>query len=175
MRERRASRVSETGDLRCWSALRPRRATGWLCLALLLASACAASQSKPATRDQLWQQHYDAGKTAYEQGQYTKAEKQFGAALKEAEGFGPDDLRLARSLNNLAAVYAVQGKYDKAEPLYKQSLTILEKALGPEDPRLATCLENYGALLQKMGRTAEAETLEARAQAIRSHQVNRAK
>ncbi len=42
-----------------------------------------------------------AATKAYQQGNYPEAEKQFSAALKEAEGFGPQDPRLATSLNNL--------------------------------------------------------------------------
>lgn len=145
------------------------------CLALLSESDCSASKAPTPSRDQPWQRHYDAGKASYEHGQYAVAEKQFLAALKEAQGFGPDDLRLAKSLNNVGAVYAVEGKYSKAEPLYKRSLAILEKTLGAEHPDVATCLENYGALLRQMRRTAEAETLEARARAIRAKQVKKTK
>lgn len=44
-------------------------------------------------QDSPWQAYMDAGKQAYERGNYPEAERQWGAALKEAEGFGPDDLR----------------------------------------------------------------------------------
>ena len=84
----------------------------------------------------------DAGTEAYEQGNYTEAEKLFVAALKEAEKFGPQDPRLATSLNNLANLYNTQGKYGEADPLYKRSLEIWEKALGPDHPSVATSLEN---------------------------------
>ncbi len=47
--------------------------------------------------------------------------------LKEAEGFGPQAPRLARSLNDLANLYRAQGKYAEAESLLKRSLTIWEK------------------------------------------------
>ena len=78
---------------------------------------------------------------------------------------------MAISLNNLAVLYSNQGKYNDAEPLYKRSLAIDEKALGPEHPKVATCLKNYAVLLRKMGRGAEAEPLEARAKAIRARHV----
>ena len=44
---------------------------------------------------------------------------------------------LATSLNNLAEVYRLQGRYAEAKPLYKRSLAIREKTLGPEHPELA--------------------------------------
>ncbi len=61
-----------------------------------------------------------------------------------------------------------QGHYAEAEPLYKRSLVIGEKALGPEHPHVATSLENYAALLRGTARADEAERMEARAKAIRA-------
>ncbi len=55
-----------------------------------------------------------------------------------------------------------------AEPLYRRSLAIWEKALGPEHPAVATSLENYAALLRKIGRADEATETEARAKVIRA-------
>ncbi len=79
-----------------------------------------------------WQTHMAAGDKAYQQGNHPEAEKQLVAALKEAEGFGPQDPRLATTLNNLALLYDDQGKYAEAEPLYQRSLAIVEKALGAD-------------------------------------------
>lgn len=55
-----------------------------------------------------------------------------------------------------------------AEPLYRRTLAIDEKALGPEHPNTAACCENYAALLDKMGRAAEAAALRQRAAAVRA-------
>ncbi len=115
-----------------------------------------------------WNTLNAAGIEAYQRGDYAEAEKQWSAALKEAEGFGPQDPRLATSLNNLAIIYNEQGRYAEAEPLYKRALAIWEKALGPEHPRVAKSLENYAALLRETGRGAEAGKMEARAKAIRA-------
>ena len=133
---------------------------GLVCLALWPAHASA--QGDP------WQSYMDAGVEAYQQGNYPEAEKLFAAALKEAEWFGPQDPRLATSLNNLAELYRVQGRYAEAEPLHKRALAIAEKALGPDHPHVATSLENYAALLRKTGRTTEATEMETRAKAIRA-------
>ncbi len=82
-----------------------------------------------------WESYITAGQQAYQQADYAEAEKQFEAALKEAEAFGPDDVRLATSLDNLATIYRAQGKFGKAEPLAKRALAIVEKALGPRSPK----------------------------------------
>ncbi len=84
------------------------------------------------------------------------------------KALGPAHPEVATSLNNLAALYAAQGRYAEAEPLYKRALAIREKALGPAHPNVADSLENYAAVLRKTGRTTEAANLEARANAIRT-------
>src|SRR5262245_42061442 len=53
-----------------------------------------------------------------QRGNYADAEKLYAASLAEAETFGERDLRLAKSLNNLAVLHHIQGRYAQAEPLY---------------------------------------------------------
>ncbi len=136
---------------------------GLVCLALWPAHASAQGGQ--------WNTLNAAGIEAYQQGNYPEAEKQLAAAVKEAERFGPQDPRLATSINNLAGLHLVQGKYAEAEPLFKRALTIGEKALGPEHPDVATALENYADLLRETGRGTEAAKMEARAEAIRVKQA----
>ncbi|MCP4935242.1 MAG: tetratricopeptide repeat protein [bacterium] len=47
-------------------------------------------------------------------------------------------INLAILLHNLANLYQTQGRYGNAEPLFKRSFTINEKALGPDHPKVAT-------------------------------------
>jgi len=100
-----------------------------------------------------------AGVAAYQQGHYAEAVKQTKAALSAAEAFGPDDPRLATTLNHLALFYDAQGKYAEAEPLYKRALAIREKILGPEHPRLAITLNNLALFYRAQGKYAEAKPL----------------
>ena len=113
-----------------------------------------------------WVQHMRAGVAAYQRGDDEEAVGQTEAALKEAEDFGEQDPRLATTLNNLAVLYESLGRHGKAEPLYKRSLAIAEKALGPEHPDLAAILNNLAGLYQAQGRIGEAEPLFKRALAI---------
>ena len=69
---------------------------GLLCLALWPARGVA--QAGP------WQGYMAQGTEAYRQRDFAQAENRFAAALKLAEGFGTEDPRLAKTLNNLAAV-----------------------------------------------------------------------
>ena len=73
---------------------------------------------------------------------------------------------LRQSLNNLAELYRDQGRYAEAEPLYKRSLAIREKALGPDHPDVATALNNLAVLYEDQGRYADAEPLYKRSLAI---------
>ena len=63
------------------------------------------------------------------------------------------------SLINLAGLYHAQGRYGEAEPLFRRSLAIREKARGPEYPDVATSLNNLAELYRGQGRYAEAEPL----------------
>ena len=79
----------------------------------------------------------------------------------------PDHPDVATSLNNLALLYKTQGDYAKAEPLYKRSLSIKEKALGPNHPSVATSLNNLAALYKTQGDYAKAEPLYKRSLSIK--------
>ncbi len=61
-------------------------------------------------------------------GQFTKAERLYRDYLKQTQQqFGPDDLRTARGLAQLAANLLKQKKFRDAEPLLRQCLAIREK------------------------------------------------
>ncbi len=64
-------------------------------------------------------------------------------------------------------LYYDQGRYAEAEPLYRRSLAIREKALGPDHPDTAVSLNNLALLYGNQGRYAEAEPLYQRSLAIR--------
>ena len=108
-----------------------------------------------------------AAAKAYQEGRYADAEKSLQATLKAAETFGPQDPRLATSLNNLAVLYKTQGKYAEAEQLYKQSLEIREKALGPKHSDVAQSLNNLAEVYRAQGKYTEAEPLYKQSLAIR--------
>ncbi|MFC1813497.1 tetratricopeptide repeat protein [Thermodesulfobacteriota bacterium] len=66
----------------------------------------------------------------------------------------------------MVGIYQAIGKYAEAEPLYKRSLAILEKAFGPDHPQVAIFLRNMAKCYMKTGKEKEAEKLEARAKNI---------
>src|SRR5215468_3342090 len=132
------------------------------CLLWILAFCPLLAIAQPKS----WEDYMAAGQSAYQQGRYAEAGELFEAALKEAEGFGLQDQRLATSLNSLAVLYHVQGKYAEAEPLYQRALRMREKALGPHHRDVATSLNNLALLYYAQGKYVEAEPLFKRALAI---------
>ena len=128
-------------------------------IVLAIAIAVWLSPGLCAADEAAWNAYTRDGTSAYQSGDYLTATRQFELALKEAESFGVKDPRLAHSLNNLALLYQAQGRYADAEPLYRRSLAIYEKALGPERPEVALGLNNLANLYMDQGRYADAEPL----------------
>ena len=141
----------------------PGNKTRWV-LAGLMFLAVAAAESAGARS---WRSYMEAGNEAYQQGNYAEAEKQWEAAVNEAEGFRRQDARLADALNTLGGLYRIQDRYAEAQPLLERALAIVEKVLEPEDSFVADVLNNLAGLYQTQGRYAEAEPLFERALAIR--------
>ncbi|MFQ5449227.1 MAG: tetratricopeptide repeat protein [Nitrospinaceae bacterium] len=110
-----------------------------------------------------WEDYHNAGLAAYGKGDYAEAEKKLLAALHEAEKFPIDDPRLALSLNNMAEIDRVQGKYAEAEPYIKRSLAIAEKVQGSEHPKVAAILNTLAGNYRVRGMYAEAAPLAKRA------------
>ncbi len=84
---------------------------------------------------------------------------------------GNEDDQFAFSLNQLAALYHSQGKYNEAEPLYRRSLSIVEKQLGENHPDVANSLNNLAVLYQNQGKYNEAEPLLLRSLSILEKQL----
>jgi CHAT domain-containing protein/tetratricopeptide (TPR) repeat protein len=68
----------------------------------------------------------------------------------------PDTLQ---SVNNLAALYQTQGRYAEAEPLFRRTLSVLERVFGAEHPNTLQSANNLAGLCVSQGRYGEAEAL----------------
>jgi tetratricopeptide (TPR) repeat protein len=79
---------------------------------------------------------------------------------------GPDDVKIADTLIELAGVYQEEGKYREAEPLYLRAIEIQEKNLGPDSPQLLRALEPYAELLRQLGDSDKAQAIAARAASL---------
>ena len=140
------------------------RSEPWLIIAALCLMAWPRSLFSQAIEQ--WEKAMNEADRLRHLGQYQEAEKSYLSALEEAAKFGSQDPRLAKSLNDLAAVYKRQGKYTEAEPLYYRALAIWEKTLGPEHAYFAAGLNNLALLCGAQGRHSQAELLYRRSLAI---------
>ena len=82
------------------------------------------------------------------------------------KALGQDHPDVASGLNNLAALYQAQGRYELVEPLYTRSLTIMEKALGQDHPDVAGSLNNLAGLYEALGHYEQAAPLYTRSLTI---------
>jgi len=139
---------------------------------LLLSAANGLAQISPFPGND-WASLNDAGEKAYERRQYAASENFLRAALQQAETFGPNDLRLATTLNDLGLLYRALGKLQEAESFYRRSLAIREKKLGPSDLQVTTSLNNLAGVLTAENRYAAAEQMYRRALVIRQTKLGK--
>ncbi len=114
-------------------------------------------------QDRSWEQYMDAAAFAFQDGYYEDAEEWFLAAERVATDFAPTDPRLALTLGNLADFYHAQARDREAEPLYWESLDLLEQIDGPDTPRVARFVADLAGFYTVLDRYEEAEPLFLRA------------
>lgn len=138
--------------------------TGSMLVLLCVSGALLAATALGA--DDLWQELNAKGKRAYEHGRLGEAEEWFLKALEEAQSLETEKARLVTSLNNLAALYASEGRYDEAELHYQRSLALLEELQGPKHPDLLLGLNNLISLYLAQEQYGKAEPLARRSLGI---------
>jgi tetratricopeptide (TPR) repeat protein len=81
-----------------------------------------------------------------------------------------DSDSVAKAALSVGQALAGQGRFEAAEPYFKQSLDIHERTQGPESIQYAWALRDYARFLRKTKRTPEASAIETHANAL----INRA-
>jgi class 3 adenylate cyclase/tetratricopeptide (TPR) repeat protein len=103
----------------------------------------------------------------YQVAAYTEATPLCVRALAICEQvLGSQHPDTAQSLNILAELYRVRGRFEEAEPLYMRALAVREQVLGSQHPDTAQSLNNLALLYYRQGRFVEATPLCVRALAI---------
>jgi tetratricopeptide (TPR) repeat protein len=111
-------------------------------------------------------------RVAESQSRWQEAEKWCLACRQMSEQrFGEDHPYTASSLNNLAGLYNLMGRYSEAEPLNARALSIYENQLCADHPMIALGLNNLAALYTSMGQYNQAEPLYVRSLSIREQQL----
>jgi TonB family protein len=110
-----------------------------------------------------WLRYTVAGQSAYGHGHFRQAARDFEIAVEQAEKCENFEVRLAGTLNDLAAVYVKRGRYLEAEKLLNRSLKLCEKVDGADHVRVADALYNISLVAAAQGSPLEAEPQRRRA------------
>jgi tetratricopeptide (TPR) repeat protein len=88
----------------------------------------------------------------------------FVRLARTSDAYDPQALALAQ--RELAYTYVLSGQYQKAGPLYKESMTVLARELGEDHPEMATSWRQIGELQETLGEYDKAVSLYKKALAI---------
>lgn len=120
-------------------------------------------------KEKMWDDLQEQAITYYQSKEHEKAVETQGRALKLAEeAFGPEDLKVAESMDNLAIYSQGIGDYAGAEKLYESALAIMEKKLPPSDHYLAIFMDYVAEFYGRIGKKDREKALRERAKAIRA-------
>lgn len=166
-REQWTRRVAAALDARFPEVLFTTEQASWVRCERLLPHALRVLHQMRATEESLTVASLAYKVAQYlllQRGRYREAEPLFQQALRIRELIlGSDHPDVARILNSLAALNALQARYREAESLYQRALHIREHALRSDHPDVARLLNNLAELSLAQGNYAEAEPLYQRA------------
>jgi tetratricopeptide (TPR) repeat protein len=129
---------------------------------LSLLAICAAMPAY--AQDAHWETLNTRVKNLYTREKYAEALPIAEECLQTAEeAWGPNDHRVAFSLQDLAALRSAQNDFAAAEPLAQRALKILQAATPPDPRYVANALNTLASVYMKAGKLAEAESFAQRA------------
>ncbi len=130
----------------------------WLSLWIGLAAVLSLASAGRSLADvAAWERYSELGRESLKAESFPEAQSMFEAALREAEQISPWDIRVGRSLNDLAATYYAQGRNDAVADLLSRSLRVIEIGLGKDHPDVAQVLKNLAAVQYLRGGFTQAE------------------
>ena len=97
----------------------------------------------------------------------TEATPLFQHALHLLEMSPDPDHLMAKGFNDLASNFRMQGKFDEAEELYQQALSLWIREYGPNHLQVSKAYNNLANLYENQGRYEEAELLYLQALSLR--------
>src|SRR5271163_3984894 len=115
-------------------------------------------------QEEHWETLNTRVKNLYTHEKYAEALPIAEESLQTAEeAWGPNDYRVAFSLQDLAAIRSEQNDFAAADSLAQRALKILEAANPPDPRRVANALNTLGGIYLKAQKLAEAEAFAQRA------------
>lgn len=93
---------------------------------------------------------------------FDDAETQFKMAINRwSISAGPRSQRIPQMLNNLAAVYDLQGRYGESEPYYQEALKLAKLTSGIQSPEFVQIYNNLVNVFRASGKMEALQKLEA--------------
>lgn len=134
-------------------------AAAHFCAGLLLWSAIAVPSrgAEPASRDSSFATLDAKGKELEKAGDCEGAKRQFEAAVKEAERFGPGDPRLVAALSDLGAAQQQLEEDGPADDSYRRALAALAAGRSSDHVQIGALWHNVGLQAARRKRAGEAE------------------
>jgi tetratricopeptide (TPR) repeat protein len=139
--------------------------------AVALSLGAGPPAGRAASADNLWRSLATKAQDLRIDGRFTESHQLARQALREAERFGPTDIRIAVTLNEIGLDYFYQGRYREAESAYLRGIRLAERD-GGHRLELVALLANMALLRREDGsRYAEAERLLRRALELAESQL----
>ena len=92
------------------------------------------------------------GQISQMNGDYPKALKKYQKSLAVRKKYlGKENVKTAKSYNNMGSIYTDMGEYAKALKYYKEALNIRKKVLGKEHPDTIDSYNELGLIYHKLG------------------------
>lgn len=123
------------------------------------AATTTAKPTSNAAPDNGWAALHKAGSEAIDNGQYGVAERTLKQAITKGVVFGDKDLRYARSLDELARLYTIRGRFGEAEPLLEEALRVKEGAIDDESGKIIPSLGHLISFYLENGTASKAAPL----------------
>ena len=133
--------------------------------------AAQESASAPLNEHRLAYTLHNLGSVAQDEGRQLEAEKQYRRALTHWQAAGKGSYRgTARTLNNLASVLYIAGKWDECLELLERSEAIETQGANEGGPEAAVIFANRGTVYLRQRKHKQAETAYRQAAAILQRQ-----
>lgn len=130
---------------------------GYFDKAELIARKALVAAEKEDSLIDIASSYHIIGTALSKRARYAEALKAHSQALTIKNEIGEKDSSIAASLNQLAQVYSAIGQFQKAEHLYRRSLSLIEKTGDKNSEAIA--LSNIASVQVNMDRLSEAEAL----------------
>ncbi|MBX9687162.1 MAG: tetratricopeptide repeat-containing protein [Candidatus Obscuribacterales bacterium] len=127
--------------------------------ALTAISTCFFALPSLALSESGWAQLQRSATDALDANKYWLAEPLLKQSVAEAEKFGFNDIRLAKSLSELGRLYVIRGRFSEAEPYLERELAVREMVLGRDDGKLVDAMGSLIKFYLAYGTKAKADPL----------------